>query len=89
MPTPGTMVTSILNTAIKFIQEPVNRERIQHQCIDPLLNHVLDRIFPYMVLTCILFSIILLMSLTSVGLLVFQLRQTTAAIVPAIIPSPV
>jgi hypothetical protein len=89
MPTPGTMVTSILNTAIQFFQEPVNRERIQHQCIDPLLNHILDRIFPYMVLTCILFSIILLMSLTSVGLLLFQLRQQTAAIIPAIIPSPV
>lgn len=85
MPAPGTMVISILNTAIQYFQEPTNRERIQHHCIDPLLNHILDRIFPYMILTCIIFSIILLMSLTSVGLLVFQLRQH-AAIIPTIIP---
>ena len=89
MPAPGTMVVSILNTAIQFFQESKNRERIQHHCVDPILNHVLDRIFPYIILTCIIFSLILLMSITSVGLLVFQLRAQTAAIIPSIIPSPV
>lgn len=89
MATPGTMVTSILNTAIQFFKEPKNRQRIQHDCIDPVLNHILDRIFPYIILTCIIFSLILLMSIASVGLLVFQLRIQTAAIVPSIIPSPV
>ena len=91
MPAPGTMVGSILNSAIQFFQESKNRERIQTQCIDPLLRHILDRIFPYIILTCLLFSLILLMSLTSVGLLVFQLRSQShsAPILPSIIPSPV
>ena len=74
MPVPGTMVNSVLNRALQFFQDPVNREKIQHQCIDPLLRHILDRMFPYIILTCILFSLILLMSLTSVGLLMFQLH---------------
>ena len=73
---PGTMVHTILDKTLQFIQEPKNRERIQTQCIDPLLHHILDRIFPYIILTCILFSLILLMSLTSVGLLIFQMRQS-------------
>ena len=73
-PVPGTMVNGVLNRALQFFQDPVNREKIQHQCIDPLLRHILDRMFPYIILTCILFSLILLMSLTSVGLLMFQLH---------------
>ena len=97
---PGTMVHTIMDKALQFIQEPKNRERIQTQCIDPLLHHILDRMFPYIILTCILFSLILLMSLTSVGLLIFQMRQsiltTTSAAatsvaalsIPAIIQTP-
>jgi len=94
---PGTMVHTILDKALQFFQEPKNRERIQTQCIDPILHHILDRMFPYIILTCILFSLILLMSLTSVGLLVFQMRQSVMAAtnavaavsIPTIIQTPV
>ena len=92
------MVHTILNTALQFFQDTKNRQRIQTQCIDPILNHILDRVFPYIILICIIFSLILLMSFISIALLVFQLRVTstaamatkaiaTAAIAPVIIPS--
>jgi hypothetical protein len=74
---PGTMVYNILDRAVEFFQEPKNRERIQHNCLDPMLRYLLDRMFPYIILTCILFSLILLMSLTSVGLLMFQLHMSS------------
>ena len=89
---PGTMVHTILDTAFQYFQEPVNRERFQNQCIDPLLRHILDRMFPYIILICIIFSLILLMSLTSVGILIFQLRNSlepTALSMPMIIQPPV
>ncbi|NBO72193.1 MAG: hypothetical protein EBU66_13995 [Bacteroidetes bacterium] len=74
---PGTMVYNILDRTLEFFQEPRNRERIQHNCLDPMLRYILDRMFPYIILTCILFSLILLMSLTSVGLLMFQLHMSS------------
>lgn len=80
---PGTMVQSILDRSIQFFQQPENQQRIQTRCIDPLLNHILNRLFPYIILTGILFSLILLMSLTSVGLLIFQLRQSVLAVTHA------
>jgi hypothetical protein len=90
-PAPGTMVNGVLNRVLQFFQDPVNREKIQQQCIDPLLRHILDRMFPYIILTCILFSLILLMSLTSVGLLMFQLhtmsKNITSVSLPVDIPS--
>ena len=77
-PPPGTMIYTILDRTLHFFQEPSNRERIQTQCIDPLLRHVLDRLFPYILLTCLLFSLILLMSLASVTLLVLHMRSATS-----------
>jgi hypothetical protein len=102
-PPPGTMIYTILDRTLHFFQEPSNRERIQTQCIDPLLRHVLDRLFPYILLTCLLFSLILLMSLASVTLLVLHMRSVTgiataasaassiasAVTLPSIIPPPV
>jgi hypothetical protein len=82
MPTsdkPGTLVYGILDRAVGFFQEPKNRERIQTQCLDPLIKYTLDRLFPYIILFCVLFCMILLMSLTSVAILVFQLRQAPVA----------
>jgi hypothetical protein len=73
--TPGTMVKTILDRSLQFFKEPNNQERIRKECIDPLLRHILDRLFPYIVLTCILFSLIMFMSLISVGLLIVHLRQ--------------
>ena len=90
---PGTMVHAILDKALQFFQEPTNRERIQDHFINPVLRHILDQIFPYIILTCIIFSLILLMSLTSVGLLVFQLRNSitleAAPVISQIIQVPV
>jgi hypothetical protein len=92
-PPPGTMIYTILDRTLHFFQEPSNRERIQAHCIDPLIRHVLDRLFPYIILTCILFSLILLMSLASVTLLILHLRSatigTTAVTLQSIIPTPV
>ena len=70
---PGTMVNMILNNIIQSFQEPNNRERIQSHFLDPLLKYILNRMFPYIILTCIIFCIILLMSLISVVLLVLHL----------------
>ena len=76
---PGTMVNMILDRIIKIFQEPNNRERIQNQCIDPLIKYILNRMFPYIILVCIIFCIILLLSFISVGLLILQLHPGIAA----------
>ena len=87
MSKPGTMVYTILDRAVQFFQEPKNRERIQQNCLDPMLRYILDRMFPYIILTCILFSLILLMSLTSVGLLMFQLHMSSKQAMVQVMPA--
>ena len=79
---PGTMVNMILNNIIQSFQEPNNRERMQSHFIDPLLKYILNRMFPYIILTCIIFCIILLMSFISVVLLVLHLHSPIVSSAP-------
>ena len=47
-----------------------NKRLVQLYVIDPILNHVMDRVFPYIILTCVLFSLlVILVGLTFVILL--------------------
>lgn len=47
-----------------------NKRLVQLYVIDPILNHVMDRVFPYIILTCALFSLlVILVGLTFVILL--------------------
>lgn len=74
------MVNGILDKVLQFFQDKQNREKIQTHCIDPLIRHILDRLFPYIILTCIVFSMILLMSCVSAGLLFMHLRNASSAL---------
>lgn len=72
---------------IQYIGKQEIREKIQGELIDPLLNHIMKRVFPYIILTCVLFILLLLVVLLTLGILIFQLRS--AGSVPVAIMKPI
>ena len=59
----------IEKTAVHLHNEE-NKRLVQLYLIDPILNHIMDRVFPYIILTCALFSLlVILVGLTFVLLL--------------------
>jgi len=65
-----------------------NKKLVHLYVIDPILNHVMERVFPYVILTCALFSLlVILVGLTFVILLMkvspyngFPYAATAAAV---------
>jgi hypothetical protein len=43
--------------------------------LDPILNHILKKIFPYIILICVMFALLLLAVLITLGVIVFQMRS--------------
>lgn len=43
------------------IQTEENKKMMQVFLIDPLLNHILERLFPYILITCVLFVLLTIM----------------------------
>ena len=60
----------------QLIQTEENKKMMHVFLIDPILNHVLERIFPYVLILCVLFVVLTIM--ISVTLLVVFTRLPAA-----------
>jgi hypothetical protein len=64
-----------LKKAIAYAGKEEIRRQIQDTLIDPLIRHIMDRIFPYIILTCVLFVLLLIVILVTLGIIIFQIRK--------------
>lgn len=65
----------VMEKSILFLHRDDTRKKLQLYLIDPLLNHVMERIFPYIILTCVLFALLLIVVMLTFGMLVIQMRS--------------
>lgn len=68
---------------IQYIGKPEIRERIQLEILDPLVDHIMRRVFPYIILTCVLFVLLLIAVLLTLGIIIFRPVVATSATVSA------
>ena len=77
-----------MEKSIHMLNRDDTRKKLQLYLIDPLLNHIMERVFPYIVLTCALFTLLLIVAMLTFGMLIVQTRSAiwpmaTAAAVTA------
>ncbi len=77
-----------LQKAIDYVRQDEIRTQIQGLIIDPLLNHVMNRVFPYIILTCVLFVLLLIVILVTLGIIVMQMRSQAVRFINPL-PSPI
>ena len=70
-----TLSKSFVQRVIQYIGKEEIRQKLNDDVVDPLLNHVMKRVFPYIILTCVLFILLLLVVLLTLGIIIFHLRN--------------
>ena len=70
-----TVSNNFVQRVIQYIGREEIRQRLNNDIIDPLLDHIMKRVFPYIILTCVLFILLLLVVLLTLGIIVFHLRN--------------
>ena len=65
-----------MEKSIHLLNRDDTRKKLQLYLIDPLLNHIMERVFPYIVLTCALFTLLLIVAMLTFGMLIVQTRST-------------
>ncbi len=63
-----------MEKSIHILNREDTRKKLQIYLIDPLLNHVMERIFPYIILTVVLFALLLIFAMLTFGILIMQNR---------------
>jgi len=74
------LLQKMVHNVFLLLNNNESREYIQIYLIDPLLNHVLERIFPYIIITTILFIILILATIITCIFIFYHLRITTPMI---------
>jgi len=75
-PGTNTNTNSLIKKVIEYITRDEIRNKLQHDVVDPLLDHIMKRVFPYIILTCVFFILLLIVVLLTLGIIVFQIRRT-------------
>ena len=70
----------LLEKVIMFLQKEDTLQKLHLFVLDPLLNHILERVFPYIVLTCVLFGLLLILAMCTFAMVVLQMRNASGGI---------
>lgn len=73
-PEKPSFIEQMMEKSIHILNREETRKKLQIYLIDPLLNHVLERVFPYIILICVLFSLLLIVAMLTFGILILQHR---------------
>jgi len=67
-----------IDKTIQMLQNDMLKKKIQILIMEPFLQHIIDLIFPYLIIICVVFSLIIIMMMSILALLIFQLRPAVA-----------
>lgn len=67
-----------------MLQNETIRKKIQLMILQPFLQWCIELVFPYVILLCVFFGVLLVLMISIVGLLVYQLRGAGEGIAKSI-----
>jgi hypothetical protein len=76
-------IEKIIDKTIQMVQDDVLKKKIQLLILQPFLQYMIELIFPYVIIVCAIFGLMILMMVSILGLLVFRLQTPLAVSVAA------
>lgn len=65
---------SIINNLIHQLREEDNKAQLHRLLVDPTIKYILDKLFPYLIGCAVIFILILLLTIITISLIVYDLR---------------
>ena len=66
---------NVMNKMVEIFEKDSVQTTVKLRILDPILNHILKKIFPYIILICVMFALLLLAVLITLGVIIFQMRS--------------
>ncbi len=80
------MATHIGEKILMVLRHPENQARVQ-SVMDPIISHIIQRVFPYILFTAILFLILFIFSIGTFWLVMKGATQTVAPVAKSALQS--
>jgi uncharacterized membrane protein len=75
---------SLIQKWIVYFERDSVQRSIRDKVVDPILNHILKQVFPYILLICVMFVLLLFSVLITLGVILFQARGSIGAAAGAV-----
>lgn len=73
------MVQRIIDKLSNYMQKDENKRWLQVFILDPVLNHIFDRLFPYIIIVCIVMVVLIILIVITFFLVFTKLGQPSAS----------
>lgn len=70
------MIQRIIDKLSNYMQKDENKRWLQVFILDPVLNHIFDRLFPYIILMCIVMVVLIILIVVTFFLVFTKLGST-------------
>jgi len=77
-------IESLIDKTIQMLQNDVLKNKIQLLILQPFLQYVIELVFPYVILICVFFSLMILMMISIIGLLVYNMNMPAASVLATV-----
>jgi len=72
---PPPWLESFIDKTIQMVQNDMVKKKIQLLILEPFLQYVIELVFPYVMIICVIFGLMIVMMAGILGLLVFRLNS--------------
>lgn len=80
-------IEGIIDKTIQMLQNDVLKKKIQLLILQPFLQYMIELVFPYVIIICVVFGLMIIMMISILGLLVYKINAPAiAASAAAVVP---
>ena len=72
-------IDSFIDKTIQMVQNDIVKKKIQLLILEPFIQYMIELIFPYVMIICVVFGLMIIMMASILALLVFRLNALPAA----------
>ena len=77
-------IEKFVDRAIQMLQNDTLKKKIQIMVLEPFLQNMIELIFPYVIILCVVFGLMILLMVSTLGLLVYRLSGSSAVNVSSV-----
>ena len=68
-------IEKFVDKTIQMLQNDTFKKKIQILVLQPFLQHFIELVFPYVILICVVFGLMIILMVSILGILVFKISN--------------
>jgi len=73
-------IEGLIDKIIQMLQNDMLKSKIQLLILQPFLQYIIELLFPYVIIICVIIGLMIVMMISIISLLLFQMRNELSVI---------